>query len=361
MAVLTLEGDASGVNEVQIAGRKIGPGSPCFIVAEAGVNHNGDLQLAKRLVDVASEAGADAVKFQSFKADRVVSATAPKAEYQLKSTDSMESQLDMLRRLELSPEAHGQLQAYCQQRAMLFMSTPFDEASVDLLDDLGVPVFKIASGEVANWPLLKHIASKGKPIILSTGMTYLSEVDEAVRVIRQAGCDQLVLLHCVSNYPASPGDVNLRAMHTMAMAFQVPVGYSDHTAGVEVPLAAVALGACVIEKHFTLDRSFPGPDHLASLEPMQLHSMVAGIKTVELALGVGTKEPAESEANTREVARRSIYLREPVSAGTALTEDHLIDLRPAGGIPPNETHLVLGRKVRSALPAGTALSWEHLR
>ena len=348
------------MNEVEIAGRKVGPGNPCFIVAEAGVNHNGDVDLAKQLVDVAAEAGADAVKFQTFKAERVVSATATKAEYQLETTGSSESQLEMLRALELSPEAHIQLQAYCQDRGMIFMSTPFDEGSSDLLARLDVPVFKIPSGEVTSLPFLEYIARKGKPIIFSTGMSYLGEVDQAVRVIRSAGCQQLVLLHCVSNYPTDPGDANLRAMQTMGAAFKVPVGYSDHTPGIEVPLAAVAMGASVIEKHFTLDRSLPGPDHRASLEPDQLRAMVTGIRTVELALGDGIKAPAPSEANTRLVARRSVAAAVDISEGALLSRDMLTLLRPAGGIPPSQLDEVVGHRVRHSVMSGEVIHWADL-
>jgi len=345
---------------VRIGERVLGPEQPCFIIAEAGVNHNGDVELAERLVDVAVEAEADAVKFQTFKANRVVSAAAPKAEYQLWTTDSAESQLEMVKRLELSPQAHRELQAYCQKRGVLFMSTPFDEGSVDLLDELGVPVFKIGSGEVTNWPLLKYIASKGKPVIFSTGMSYLSEVDAAVRVIRDAGCDQLVLLHCVSNYPADPMDVNLRAMHTMRTAFQVPVGYSDHTPGIEVALAAVALGACVIEKHFTLDRQLPGPDHRASLEPDELKAMVQGIRLVEQVLGSGRKVPAPSEADSIRVARRSLVAAHDISTGTVLTEEDLAIKRPGTGLPPAMQPYVVGRTARTAIPAGTLIRLEML-
>lgn len=345
---------------LNIAGRQVGPGHSCFIIAEAGVNHNGDVELAKRLVDVAAEAGADAVKFQTFKAERVISATAPKAEYQLQTTDPSESQLDMARRLELSPEAHRELQAYCQERGILFMSTPFDKESADLLDELGVPVFKIGSGEITNWPFLEYVARKGKPIILSTGMSYLSEVDEAVRVIRDAGCDQLVLLHCVSNYPADPADANLRAMQTMATAFHVPVGYSDHTPGIEVALAAVALGACVIEKHFTLDKNLPGPDHRASLEPHELQALVAGIRTVELALGNGAKRPARSEVDNRLVVRRSLAAASDIPEGTVLRSDMLQALRPASGISPALVEHVVGRRVRRSLKSGQLIAWSDL-
>lgn len=345
---------------IDIASRKVGLEQPCFIIAEAGVNHNGNVEMAKQLVDVAAEAGADAAKFQTFKAERVVSARAPKAKYQLETTGAGESQLEMVRRLELSPDAHCELSAYCRERGVLFMSTPFDEESVDLLDELRVPVFKIGSGEINNWPFLEYIARKGKPIILSTGMSYLSEVDEAVRVIRDVGCDQLVLLHCISNYPADPTDANLRAMQTMATALQVPVGYSDHTPGIEVALAAVALGACVIEKHFTLDKNLPGPDHRASLEPHELMALVHGIRIVEAALGHGYKRPAASEANTAAVARRSLVAARDIPAGAILTEEMVAIKRPGTGLPPTMYPYLIGRTARTAILADTLLTLEML-
>jgi len=290
---------------IDIAGRKVGPGHPSFIIAEAGVNHNGDIGLAKQLIDAAVDAGADAVKFQTFKAENVVLKTAPKARYQKETTDAAESQYEMLRKLELTAQDFVELKNYCDRGNILFMSTPHDQESINTLDELGVEVFKVGSGDITNIPYLKHMARKGKPIILSTGMSYLSEVDEAVRIIQDAGNEQLILLHCVSNYPADPSDVNLHAMETMRKAFAVPIGYSDHTLGIEIPIAAVAMGACVIEKHFTLDRQLPGPDHRASLEPPELKAMVDGIRKVEQALGDGRKMPASSEEDTRRVARRS--------------------------------------------------------
>ena len=346
--------------EFEIAGRKIGPGHPCFVIAEAGVNHNGDLELAKQLVDVATAAGADAVKFQTFKAERMVSAAAPKAEYQLQTTDASESQLEMLQRLELSPDFHRQLWVYCQERGLMFLSTPSDEISADLLDDLGVAAFKIPSGEVTNWPFLQHVAGKGKPMIISTGMANLAEVYDAVGVVRDAGCDRFALLHCVSNYPANASDVNLRAMATMAAAFGVPVGYSDHTTGIEVPLAAVALGACVIEKHFTLDRSMPGPDQPTSLEPEELVAMVAGIRKVEVALGNGRKEPAASEAGTAAVARKSLVAARDIPAGTLLTEELITSKRPGTGLPLAMRSYVLGRTLRKDVAEDTLLTLEML-
>jgi len=345
---------------IDFAGRLVGPGHPCFVIAEAGVNHNGDPELARRLVDVAAEAGADAVKFQTFHAKRLVSPTAPKAAYQRQTTDASESQLEMLRRLELSPAAHRELRDYCRAKGVLFLSTPFDEESADLLDELGVPVFKIGSGEITNHPFLEYVARKGRPIILSTGMSYLGEVDEAYWAIRRAGCGDVVLLHCVTDYPAAPASANLRAMQTLAAAFPAPVGYSDHTPGLEVALAAVALGACVLEKHFTLDRSLPGPDHRASLEPHELKSLVAGIRTVELALGDGIKRPAPAEMGNREVARRSLVAAQAIAPGTVITREMLTAKRPATGIPPTLVDLVVGRTARRPLAAGQFLAWSDL-
>lgn len=346
---------------VEIAGRLAGPGAPCLVIAEAGVNHNGRLDLACRLVDRALEAGADAVKFQTFQTEQLVTREAPKAEYQVQATGAQESQYEMLRRLELSPADHRALLAHCQDRGILFLSTPFDEGSADLLDELGVPAFKIGSGELTNWPFLEHVARKGRPLILSTGMSYLSEVDEALRVISHAGCDQVVLLHCVSNYPADPADVNLRAIQTMAAAFNLPVGYSDHTLGESVALAAVALGACVIEKHFTLDRGLPGPDHRASLEPAELASLVRSIRLVEKALGDGTKRPAAAEESARAVGRRSIVAARAIAAGTVLTREMLAAKRPASGLPPAWMDLLVGRTAGVDIPVNTLIALEMVR
>jgi N,N'-diacetyllegionaminate synthase len=345
---------------IDIAGHKIGPGYPCFIIAEAGVNHNGDVELARRLVDVAAEAGAAAIKFQTFKSERVVSAGAPKAKYQIDTTDPTESQLDMIRELELSPDEFRQIQAYCYQRGVLFMSTPFDHESVDLLADMDVPAFKIGSGEITNLPLLAHVAGKGKPIIVSTGMSTMDDVANAMKIVNDAGADKPALLHCVSNYPADPADANLRAMHALAVAFDVPVGYSDHTQGMEVMLAAVALGAHVVEKHFTLDRSMPGPDHLSSLEPDELSKMVRSIRIVESSLGHGRKEPAASEANTAAVARRSLVAASHISAGTRLTHELIEILRPGTGFAPELHDQIVGKLATTDIPKGTLLSWEML-
>lgn len=346
---------------IYIDGRQIGPGQPCFIIAEAGVNHNGDVEMAHRLVDVAVQAKADAVKFQSFKAGRVVVPDAPKADYQLQITDRAESQLEMLRRLELSPEVHRALMDYCRKKGILFLSTPFDEESADFLNGIGMPAYKVPSGEITNLPFIAHIASKQKPMIASTGMSSLDEVEAAVRAIRGVGNEELILLHCVSSYPAAPADANLRAMHTMAAKFNLPVGYSDHTLGIEVALAAVALGACVIEKHFTLDRNLPGPDHRASLEPNELVALVRGIRVVEAAMGHGRKEPVPCEASTSAVARKSLVAARDIPAGTTLTEELIAIKRPGTGLPPAMLSQVVGRIARRDIAAGSLLNPEMLQ
>lgn len=342
--------------EVRICGRIIGEGHPCFIIAEAGVNHNGDMNLAHQLIDVAVNAGTDAIKFQTFRAERLVTADAPKAAYQLETTNAGESQFEMLQRLELDADAHRALIAHCRDKHILFLSTPFDEKSADLLEALGVPAFKTPSGEITNLPYLNHIARKGKPMIVSTGMAFLGEVETAVRTIEAVGNHAFALLHCVSNYPANPADTNLRAMQTMARAFGLPVGYSDHTPGIEVSFAAVALGACIVEKHFTLDRNLPGPDHQASAEPAELAALVRGIRIVEAALGNGRKEPAESEANTAAVARKSLVAACDIPAGATLTETMIALKRPGTGIPPAICEFLVGRTARAAISAGTLLT-----
>jgi N-acetylneuraminate synthase len=345
---------------IDIAGCLVGPGHPCFIIAEAGVNHNGDMAMARRLIEEAARAGADAVKFQTFTAERLVSPDAPKADYQLQTTDREETQYQMLRRLELSEAMHHDLITCCQQQGVLFLSTPFDALSADFLARQGMAAFKISSGEVTNLPFLEHLARLGKPLIMSTGMATLAEVDTAIRTVRQAGNEQLVVLHCVSNYPTDPADVNLRAMQTMATAFGVATGFSDHTLGIEVPLAAVALGACVIEKHFTLDKTLPGPDHRASLEPDELVAMIRSIRNVEAALGHGRKEPAASEASTAAAARKSLVAATDIAAGTVLTSEVIAVKRPGTGLPPAMLPYVLGRTARHPIAAGQLLALELL-
>src|SRR6185369_17047632 len=343
---------------IQVGDKRIGAGAPVFIIAEAGVNHNGDLDMAKRLIHVAVAAGADAVKFQSFKAEVLVTATAPKANYQTQTTPAAESQLEMLRKLELSKEDHEELAAYCKSKGILFLSTPFDEASADLLDTLSVPLFKISSGDLTNTPLLTHVAKKQKPVILSTGMANLAEVREAVETLNAAGCDKIVLLHCVSDYPADPADMNLRAIQTLRETFGVPAGFSDHTQGLEVALAAAALGASVIEKHFTLDRTLPGPDHRASLEPAELTTFISGIRTVESSLGNGEKVPTAREIETAKVARRSIVAAQTIPSGKIVERHMLAVKRPATGLPPAQLDSIVGRKTRVEIREGTLLEME---
>jgi len=345
---------------ISIASRRVGRGEPCFIIAEAGVNHNGSFELARELVDVAIEADCDAVKFQTFKTEKVCSPLAPKATYQLENTQAEESQLDMVRRLELPFDAFRELHRYCVDKGIIFLSTPFDDESADFLAELPVPAFKIPSGELTNLFFLEHVARKGRPLIVSTGMATMEEVTIAVRTIRATGNQQMILLQCVSNYPADPSSMNLRAMRTMEDAFGVAAGLSDHTVGTEVAFAAVALGACVVEKHFTLSHDLPGPDHRASLTPEDLVKLVKGIRKVEAALGDGVKQPAAEELNTAEVARRSLVTAQFISAGTVLTVDMVDILRPGTGLPPAMRSQLLGKHARQDIEAGTILRLDML-
>lgn len=331
-----------------------------FIIAEAGVNHNGDLEIAKKLIDKAVQAGVDAVKFQTFSTDRLVTKNAPKADYQNKTTDKSESQYDMLKKLELSLEEHKEIQNYCEKKNILFMSTPFDFESVDLLEILGVELYKVGSGDLTNIPLLKYIAKKKKPMIVSTGMANLAEVEEAVNAIKESGNDKLILLHCVSNYPASFENVNLKAMNTMKTAFNVEVGYSDHTPGIEVPIAAVAMGANVIEKHFTLDKTMEGPDHRASLSPEELFEMVESIRNVEKSFGNGIKKCTKNEINTKEISRKSIVLKDNKKKGEILDSKDLDIKRPATGIKPKYIDKVIGMKVKSNYQKDHILNWKDI-
>jgi N,N'-diacetyllegionaminate synthase len=339
-----------------VRGRPLGEGR-AFVIAEAGVNHNGDLDLARRLVDAAAEAGADAVKFQTFRTEALVSGAAPKARYQVETTGERESQRAMLARLELSAEAHAGLRDHATRRGLVFFSTPFDEASADLLARLGVELLKIPSGEVTNLPLLRHVAAKRLPVLLSTGMCTLEEVAAAVEAIRAAGDPPLAILHCVSAYPAPAEDTNLRAMETLRARFGVPVGLSDHSLGLEIALAAVARGAAVLEKHLTLDRALPGPDHRASLEPADFGALVRGVRAIESALGDGAKRPMPSELDTRAVARRSLVAARPLPAGHRLTRDDIAIKRPGTGIPPGELERLLGRRLARSVEADALLDW----
>ena len=331
-----------------------------LIIAEAGVNHNGDIATAKKLIDAASIAGVDYVKFQTFRANKLVSKLARTAEYQAQNTGKKESQLEMLKRLELSESAHYELISYCQQKHINFLSTAFDLESLEFLKKLGGELFKIPSGEITNLPYLKKVATLASEIILSTGMSTLDEIGDALDVLRKHTKAKITVLHCNTEYPTPFKDVNLRAMDHIKTKFDVEVGYSDHTLGIEVPIAAVALGAKVIEKHFTLDKTLPGPDHAASLEPAELTRMVAAIRHIEKALGTDVKAPSPSESRNISVARKSIHLAVSKKKGDAISEQDLEMLRPGDGISPMKLDTVVGKKVMCDLEAGHKLNYQDL-
>ena len=317
-----------------------------LIIAEAGVNHNGRIETAGQLIEIAAEAGADLVKFQTFSADRLVTGSASKADYQLETTSTSESQHEMIHKLELSREMHEELIAHCKKCGVGFFSTGFDPQSVDLLAELGLDRFKIPSGEITNLPYLRHIGQYGKPVILSTGMARLGEIEAALEVLEASGTprERVTVLHCNTEYPTPMADVNLKAMLAIRDALGVQVGYSDHTLGIEVPIAAVAMGATVIEKHFTLDRNLPGPDHRASLEPDELKAMVQAIRNIELALsGDGLKRPSPSESKNLEIVRKSLVALVPIKAGEPFTEANLGVKRPGSGISPMRWDDFIGR------------------
>jgi len=343
---------------ISIAGRSVGAGAPVFFIAEAGVNHNGDPALAHRLIEVAAAAGADAVKFQTFRTEALVSRHAPKAPYQVETTGGAESQLEMLRKLELSVETFASLAKACQARGILFLSSPFDQASADDLERLGVAAFKTGSGELTNLPLLDHLAAKRRPIIVSTGMATLDEVATAVATV--GGRAPLALLHCVSAYPTPPQETNLRAMATMRARFACPVGFSDHTPGLTVSVAAVALGASIIEKHFTVDRTLPGPDHRASLDPAELTALVAAVREVEASLGDGDKRPTPAELPTRAVARKSLVAAHALRRGEMLTAAGVAVKRPGTGIAPGELDRALGRRLLRDVAVDEVIDWTML-
>lgn len=325
-----------------------------FIIAEAGVNHNGDILLAKQLVDAAIESGADAVKFQTWKTELLVTEQAEMAEYQINNTQKIESQFQMLKRLELSHESFIELKRYCDSKNILFLSTPFEKESASFLNALQ-PIFKIGSGELTNTPLLRHIASFNKPVILSTGMSVLGEIEHALLILDQAGLtrDKITLLHVTTEYPTPINEVNLRAMHTLQQAFPgIAVGYSDHTAGIEIPIAAVALGATIIEKHFTLDKTMAGPDHKASLNPTEFSAMVKAIRNIELALGHGRKEPTPSELKNIKIARKSLVATQTIAAGEILTEDKIAIKRPGHGISPTRWDEIINTKAQKNYAPG---------
>lgn len=317
-----------------------------IVIAEAGVNHNGSIQLAKQLIDAAVEAGVDIVKFQTFKAENLVSKDAKKADYQIENTRNTESQFEMLKKLELTEQQHIELMSYCKQKKIHFWSTAFDNDSISLLKRLGINLWKIPSGEITNLPYLEKIGSFNEKVIISTGMCNMQEIEEAITVLTNAGTaiQNITILHCNTEYPTPMCDVNLLAINTIKKKFKTKVGYSDHTQGIEVPIAAVAIGATVIEKHFTLDRGMEGPDHKASLEPNELKQMVMGIRNIELAIGNGVKEPSPSEQKNKAIARKSIVAKRNIEIGEIFTVDNITTKRPANGINPMEWHNVLGKK-----------------
>ncbi len=315
-----------------------------FIIAEAGVNHNGSIEIAKNMIDIAVKAGANAVKFQTFKSEKLVTKSAKKAQYQKQSTSNSETQFDMIKKLELDREKHIELINYCKEKNILFLSTPFDIDSIELLLNLGLEIFKIPSGEITNFPYLRAIGRFNKKVILSTGMAKLGEIEEALNVLTTYGTDKnnITILHANTEYPTPMCDVNLMAMVTIGKAFNINYGYSDHTLGIEVPIASVALGARVIEKHFTLDRNLEGPDHKASLEPNELIAMVKAIRNIELALGSSIKQPTSSELKNINIARKSIVANCDIKKGEILSEDNLTTKRPADGISPMRWSEIVG-------------------
>ena len=343
---------------IKIENRYISEDYPTFIIAEAGVNHNGSLELAKRLVDVAKKAGVDAIKFQTFKTEKVVSKFAPKAEYQIKNTGNNESQYEMIKKLELTEEEFIELYKYTKEKGLIFLSTPFDFESADFLEDL-VPAYKISSTDLTNLPFLEYIAKKGKPIILSTGMATLGEIEEAVNTIKKYNED-IILLHCITNYPADFEELNLRAIKTLKEAFKLPVGYSDHSLGIYAPIAAVTLGAVVIEKHFTINKNLPGPDHKASLNPEELKEMVKAIRLIEKALGDGIKRPTFSEEKIKKVVRKSLVANVDIPKGSIIKREMVTIKRPGIGIEPKYLDKIIGKKAKRDIKKDEVIRWEDI-
>jgi N,N'-diacetyllegionaminate synthase len=334
-----------------------------LIIAEAGVNHNGDINLAKKLIDVAAEAGIDYVKFQTFKAENLVSKSAQKAEYQKKNAGENDSQLGMLKKLELTLDDHHELIDYCYEKNVAFFSTGFDLQSLDLLHQLGLRLYKVPSGEITNLPYLKKVAELAEKVIISTGMCNLLDIEKAINVFLEYGFgkNEIVVLHCNTEYPTPMCDVNLNAMKTIANSFQVGVGYSDHTLGIEIPIAAVAMGAEVIEKHFTLDRSMKGPDHAASLEPSELRQMVKSIRNIEMAMGSGLKEPSPSELKNMTIARKSIHAASDIEEGSIIMEHDLVMLRPGDGISPMDMEKVIGKVANVNINVGQKIEFKFVK
>ncbi|MCB4755555.1 MAG: N-acetylneuraminate synthase [Elusimicrobia bacterium] len=346
---------------VKIGKRQLSADDPIFIIAEAGVNHNGDLALAKRLVEEAKRAGADCVKFQTFKAEEIVTHGAPKANYQLRSTDPTVSQLNMLKKLELPKEAFSKLIRHCKAMEIQFLSTPYSFHDIDLLDELGVEAFKVASGQLTEWPFLTYMARKGKPMIISTGMSTLEDVRGAVQAVRQGGNEEFILLQCTTNYPSQLEDAHLRVIETLKNEFHVPVGYSDHTVGSLAILGAVALGASVIEKHFTLDRHMPGPDHSSSIEPKELSQLVQQIRDLEKALGNRDKMLSPIEIKNAAAMKRSLVSAQFIARGTRFALPMLTFKRPATGISPQHMEKIIGKEALCDIPPDTIVTYEMVK
>jgi N-acetylneuraminate synthase/N,N'-diacetyllegionaminate synthase len=343
------------------SGREIGENEPCFIIAEAGVNHDGDIEKAKKMIDVAVEANADVIKFQTFTGEKLASKDAFLATYHKKGAVSENETLkQLLKRLELNFDQHKELFNYARKKGIMFMSTPFDEESADFLVDLGVNIIKVASFDVTHLPLLKHIAEKQLPIILSTGLSTMGEIEDAVKTIKESGNDKLILLHCISHYPIEAKDSNLRVINTLKQAFQVPVGYSDHTKGIEISLASVAMGACVLEKHFTLDPNAWGVDHDASISPDELKKLVEGVRNIEVAFGSSVREIPEIEKEIRKVHRVSIVSKVDIPKGTIITKDMLAIKKPGTGIPPKNIDLIIGKVSKVDIEADRLIKWEYI-
>ncbi|MBN2121129.1 MAG: N-acetylneuraminate synthase [Candidatus Omnitrophica bacterium] len=351
--------DSQG-NTITIGGRIVGEAEPVFIIAEAGVNHNGDIELAKRLVDIAKESGADAVKFQTFKTENIIIPSAPKSTYHIETTGAEQSWFELLKTQELDKKAHRILFEYCKKREIVFLSTPYDEESADLLEELPVSAFKVASTDANNIPFLRYLARKRLPIILSTGMCTLGEVRESVEAIKSEGCQDLMLLHCTADYPAKLEDANLRAMLTLKNEFNLLVGYSDHIPDCINPIAATALGARVYEKHFTLDKSLPGPDHRASLNPKELKELVDSIRKTEAALGSSVKKCTSAEQENRIKLRKSILTKVDIPKDTPIDSSMIEIKRPGFGLEPKYYHSLIGKKVRNSLSSHAPITYNDI-
>jgi N,N'-diacetyllegionaminate synthase len=346
--------------KIKIKQKEIGGDATCFIIAEAGVNHNGSIKLAKKMVNLAKKIGADAIKFQTFKSENLVSKNIKIANYQKNNICKKENQLKVLKKLELDYKDFIEIKKYCDKKKIIFLSTPHTDDAIDFLEPL-VPAYKIASGDLTNLPFLEKVAKKKKPIILSTGMGNLKEVKEAVKTIKKSGNNKIILLHCTTSYPCPLEDVNLRAMLTLKKEFNLPVGYSDHTLGILVPIIAVAMGAKIIEKHFTLNKSLPGPDHKASLEPKEFKEMVKSIREVEKALGSGIKKPTKSEEKIKKVVRKSIIAKIDIPKGEKIREEMLIIKRPGIGIEPKYISKIIGKIAKQEIKKDSLIKFQDLK